>query len=211
MRMWVWSLASFSGLKIQCCPKLQHSCRCGSDPALLWLWHRPAAAAPIQPLAWKLPYTAGVAIKINKTKQRKLFLIVALRFCLLSLTFGPRVSYSWLSYFLVCVTLFFAYLAVFVFFFLGPHPHHMEVPRLGVNWSCSCRAMPQPQQHQIWALAATYTAIHSNIRSLTQLNETRDWTWVLMDTSPVCYCWATRGTPACLAGVFFCLFFFLLF
>ena len=24
---------------------------CNSDPALLWLWHRPAAAAQIQPLA----------------------------------------------------------------------------------------------------------------------------------------------------------------
>ena len=30
--------------------------RCGSDPTLLWLWSRPAAAAPIQPVAWELPY-----------------------------------------------------------------------------------------------------------------------------------------------------------
>ena len=29
--------------------------RQGSDLALLWLWHRPAAVAPIQPLAWELP------------------------------------------------------------------------------------------------------------------------------------------------------------
>ena len=29
--------------------------RCGWDPVLLWLWCRPAAAAPIQPLAWELP------------------------------------------------------------------------------------------------------------------------------------------------------------
>ena len=27
------------------------------DLALLWLWHRPAAAAPIQPLPWELPCT----------------------------------------------------------------------------------------------------------------------------------------------------------
>ena len=27
-------------------------CVCGSD--LVWLWRRPAAAAPIQPLAWEL-------------------------------------------------------------------------------------------------------------------------------------------------------------
>uniref|UniRef100_A0A8D0Z604 Glycine cleavage system H protein n=1 Tax=Sus scrofa TaxID=9823 RepID=A0A8D0Z604_PIG len=26
-------------------------CRHGSDPALLWLWHRPVATAPIRPLA----------------------------------------------------------------------------------------------------------------------------------------------------------------
>ena len=33
-----------------------------SDPALLWLWCRPAAAALIQPLAWDLPYAAGAAL-----------------------------------------------------------------------------------------------------------------------------------------------------
>ena len=33
------------------------------DPALLWLWCRPAAAALIGPLAWKLPYAMGVALK----------------------------------------------------------------------------------------------------------------------------------------------------
>ena len=26
---------------------------------LLWLWHRPAATAPIRPLAWELPYAVG--------------------------------------------------------------------------------------------------------------------------------------------------------
>ena len=33
------------------------------DPVLLWLWCRLAAAALIQPQAWKLPYAAGVALK----------------------------------------------------------------------------------------------------------------------------------------------------
>ena len=37
--------------------------------ALLWLWHRPAAAAPIQPLAWELLYTAGVASPTHKEKK----------------------------------------------------------------------------------------------------------------------------------------------
>ena len=39
------------------------------DLALLWLWRRPAAIAPIQPLAWELPYAAGVALKRQKAKQ----------------------------------------------------------------------------------------------------------------------------------------------
>ena len=42
-------------------------CRCGSNPALLWLWHRPGAVAPIRPLAWEPPYATGVALKRPKT------------------------------------------------------------------------------------------------------------------------------------------------
>ena len=46
---------------------LAMSCGIGSDPSLLWLWCKLAALAPIQPLAWESPYTAGAAIKsINK-------------------------------------------------------------------------------------------------------------------------------------------------
>ena len=30
------------------------------DPELLWLWCRPAAAAPVQPLAWELPYASAL-------------------------------------------------------------------------------------------------------------------------------------------------------
>ena len=43
----------------------------GSDPALLWLWHRPAAKAPIGPLAWKPPYAMSAALKRQKTKKKK--------------------------------------------------------------------------------------------------------------------------------------------
>ena len=38
------------------------------DPALLWLWRRPAATTPIQPLAWEPPYAAGAAQEIAKKK-----------------------------------------------------------------------------------------------------------------------------------------------
>jgi len=46
-------------------------CRCGSDPALLWLWRRPVATAPIQPLAWEPPYAAGGAQEIAKRQKKK--------------------------------------------------------------------------------------------------------------------------------------------
>ena len=37
--------------------------RCGSDPVLLWLWHRPAATALIGPLVWEPPYATSAALK----------------------------------------------------------------------------------------------------------------------------------------------------
>ena len=40
--------------------------RHGLDPALLWLWCRLAAAAPIGTLAWEFPNAAGVALKRKK-------------------------------------------------------------------------------------------------------------------------------------------------
>ena len=47
-------------------------CRRGSDPALLRLWRRPVATAPIQPLAWEPPYAAGAALeKAKRQKKRK--------------------------------------------------------------------------------------------------------------------------------------------
>ena len=42
-------------------------CRRGSDTALLWVWRRPVAKAPIQPLAWEPPYAAGAAQEIATT------------------------------------------------------------------------------------------------------------------------------------------------
>ena len=44
--------------------------RRGLDLALLWLWRRPAATAPIRPLAWEPPYAIGSALKGQKTKQK---------------------------------------------------------------------------------------------------------------------------------------------
>ena len=46
-------------------------CRRGWDPALLWLWRRAAAMAPIRPLAWEPPYALGVALgKANQINNQ---------------------------------------------------------------------------------------------------------------------------------------------
>ena len=64
-------MASFSGLRIQCCFELQ--CR-----LQLWLGFgiavavcRPGAAAPIQPLALELSYAVGAALKRKKEKKKE--------------------------------------------------------------------------------------------------------------------------------------------
>ena len=67
MRLWVQSLVSFSGLRIRHCCEL-----CvGSDLALLPLLHRPAAVAPIRPLAREMPYDTGVTLKKQKQKKKQ--------------------------------------------------------------------------------------------------------------------------------------------
>ena len=60
----------------------------------------------------------------------------------------------------------------------------MEVPRLGVNGSCSCWPTPQPQQCSTQPASVTYAVAHSNARSLNH------WArpgidHIIMDTSQV--------------------------
>ena len=40
------------------------------DPALLWLWRRLAATAPIRPLAWEPPYASGAALEKDKMTKK---------------------------------------------------------------------------------------------------------------------------------------------
>ena len=51
------------------------SCRRGLDPALLWLWHRLVATAPMRPLARESPYVEGAALEKAKRQTNKKRLI----------------------------------------------------------------------------------------------------------------------------------------
>ena len=57
------------------------------DLALLWLWHRPEATAPIRPLAWEPPYAAGAAQEKAKRQKKKKFYLLLLVTCISSLFF----------------------------------------------------------------------------------------------------------------------------
>ena len=46
-------------------------CRRGPNPALLWLWCRPVAMAPIRSLAWEPPYAPGAALEKAKRPNKK--------------------------------------------------------------------------------------------------------------------------------------------
>ena len=66
---WPCSVGQESGVAMSCGVGRRHS----SDLALLWLWYRPAATAPIRPLAWEPPHAAGAALKRQKDKKKFLF------------------------------------------------------------------------------------------------------------------------------------------
>ena len=67
MDPWPRSVGQGSGTAVSC----GVGCRLGSDPALLCLWYRPAAAAPIRPLAWEPPHAGGAALKKKKKSEIK--------------------------------------------------------------------------------------------------------------------------------------------
>ena len=80
----------------------------------------------------------------------------------------------------------------FLFFFLGPHLWHMEVPRLGAHTTATVTAMWDPSRishlyHSLWQL-----------RILNLLSKARDRTCVLIDTTQICFRWATTRTPTIL-------------
>ena len=69
MRMWIQSLVLLSGLRIDVATSCNIACTCVSDPVLLGLWCRQAAAAPIQPLGTSRCHRFGPQKKKKKKKE----------------------------------------------------------------------------------------------------------------------------------------------
>ena len=72
----------------------------------------------------------------------------------------------------------FSFFFFFFFVFLGPHPWHMQVPRLGVKSELCLWPTPQPRQLGI----------------LDPSCEASNWTHILVDIGWVHCCWAITGT-----------------
>ena len=80
------------------------------------------------------------------------------------------------------------------YFFLGLHPWHMEVSRLGAESELQLPASATATA--TWDPSHICDAHHSSQQRqiLNPLSKTRDWTLILVDTSRVHYCWTTMGT-----------------
>ena len=61
------SVGQVSSIAVSCGIGHRH----GLDATLLWLWHRPSAAAPVRPLAWDLGIFICHRCIPNKQKKRK--------------------------------------------------------------------------------------------------------------------------------------------
>ena len=64
---WPCSVGWGSSVAVGCVVGHKYS----SDLVLLWLWPKPAAVAPIGPLAWEPPYAAVWPLKGQKDKKKK--------------------------------------------------------------------------------------------------------------------------------------------
>jgi len=87
---------------------------------LLWLWLRPVATAPIQPLAWEPPYAEGAAQEMAKRQKKCIY--IYLYVCM-------YVFMSVCIYIFMCVCV---YIYIYIFYFIFFSFLHVEVPRLGV-------------------------------------------------------------------------------
>ena len=87
------------------------------------------------------------------------------------------------------------YLSLFFFyFFLRSQVRHMDVPWLGVKSKLQLPAYaPSTAMPDLKCVCDLHHSAQK-CHIFNPLNEARDQTWNLMDTSWAHYCWATKGT-----------------
>ena len=153
-------------------------CRRSSYPALLWLWCRLPATAPIGPLAWEPPYAAGAAQEMAKRSP------------------PPKKSLSSQH-----ISLFFFFLL-----FWAPPPAHGSSQGRGqirtMQAYATATATWDPRHvcnvhHSSW-----------QCRVLDAVSKVRDGTHILVDTNHIHFHSTTMETPDfTIIGVCFHLFF----
>ena len=85
------------------------------------------------------------------------------------------------------------YFILFYFCCLGPHPRHMEVPRLGVKWEL--QPLAYTTATALWDPNHVFDLQHSSWQCwiLNPLSKARDWTHIIMVTSRIHFrCTMTR-------------------
>ena len=87
-------------------------------------------------------------------------------------------------------------IVLFCFGFLGPHLQHMEVPRweVGLELQLPAYATATATQDPSHICDLHHSSWQHQIPD--PLSEARDQTCILMDTSQICFCCATTGTPS---------------
>ena len=87
------------------------------------------------------------------------------------------------------------FLFVCLFYFLGPHLWHMEVPKLGIESELQLPAYATGTAK--WDPSCICDLYHSSwqCQILNPLSEARNWIHILKDTNGIRFCCATMGTP----------------
>ena len=103
------------------------------------------------------------------------------------------------SVLVLCIYLFIYLLnffLVFLVFFLGPPPWHMEFPRLGMESELWLPAYPTAAAMQVPSRICNLYHSSRQCQILNPLSEARDWTGLLRDRHYVRFLthWATTGT-----------------
>ena len=86
------------------------------------------------------------------------------------------------------------FVCLFLFWLLGLQVQHMEVPRLGVKSELQLPAYTTATATQDPSRICNLHHSSWQCWMLDPLSEARDQARILMDTSRICFLWATKGT-----------------